>query len=172
MNLVITFGIAWAGLSDYKTKRIPRELQAFLYVAALFHGFIEGGFHGLASAFLASMAFFIPGYLLYRYLRAMAGADVKVASIISAWCGIVDAYMIVLLATLLALICTILINCKKGIFIQELKTTWTGIYLKFICRVKGDTGLDHIPEDINADSPPNTVPFVTFLALAVMLWQI
>lgn len=172
MDTVMTLGIAWAGFLDYKNRRVPLYLQALLYGTALFNSFWEAGFTGILNAFLSSMAFFIPGYLLYKHLRAMGGADVKMAAVIGAWCGVGDAYMIILLAAVLAVIVTLLINYKNGILAREIKTAWVGIYLIFVCRVKGDTGLGQLPEDITAPSPPNTIPFVTFLALAVLIWQV
>lgn len=172
MGAVMTLGILWAGFLDYKNRLVPLFLQGFLYTAALSNWYLQAGFVGLAHAFLSSMAFFIPGYWLYKHLRAMGGADVKMASIIGAWCGVGDAYMIILLATVLAIIVTLLINYKKGVLVKEIKTAWTGMYLKFVCRVKGDTGLGQLPDDITAPSPPNTIPFVTYLALAAVMWQI
>lgn len=169
---LLLIGMGLAGISDLRTKRVPWQLQVFMYLLALTYGYLSGGLSGLASSFFTSTLFLLVCYWLYKTTRAMGGADVKFMVILSAWLGFWGVYIVIFLATTLAIIFTLIRYLTKGTLFKELKTTVMAFYIKVVYKVKGDTGLGQLPEDINALSPKNTIPFVTFLGGAVYIHQL
>lgn len=163
---VFLLSLVVVGVLDLKKHFVPNIITLPLLAAGLIMGAIQGMNYFMASLAAAAVLFLI-GYVAYS-MGGMGGGDVKLLAAIGAWMGLSVSFDVFLLASVIGAVWGLAKYASAGMLKEKLTLFFRGVYLKLICRVKGDVGWQKLPEDITAPVPKEALPFGTCLAASVI----
>ncbi|PTQ50932.1 MAG: hypothetical protein HSCHL_2044 [Hydrogenibacillus schlegelii] len=150
--LLFLAGVFVAGLRDARERRIPNKLNLTLFVLGLLHGFLTGQ---IGSSLLgAAFSFFLsilPAFIMRMpVLQAVGGGDIKLMTAVGAFYGLTSGLFWAFgIGSVLSVVYGIVRMARSG-------------YLKAYVLLRPFGVLD-VPEA--------RVPFGSFLALGIMMYE-
>lgn len=97
------------------------------------------------------------------------GGDAKLAAALGAWFGCWNVLFLLFVGSILGVIWGCVNLYKKGKLRSRMALFFTGLYLNFVCGIRGTLQLPQIPDNPDESFLKETIPFGAFLTVAAWL---
>lgn len=157
--LIFILACGYLAYTDITERILPNAITIPLVLAGLVYhlymGDIKNSLLGFAVASIV--------YLVTAFRGGIGGGDVKMGAAVGAWLGYPDGMWVIIAGSLLAVIYGLINDPKSRGWV---KLTLTMIFLRL-------TGTKiNVPARTLSESAEGTVPYGTFLALAVFIYAV
>ncbi|MEM8873463.1 MAG: A24 family peptidase [Planctomycetota bacterium] len=134
--------LAYAAVTDIRSRRIPNALVAILLLGGLGHSFWHGGLAGFGSAWLGLLLGFgltFPAFVV----RAVGGGDVKLLAGVGAWFGPLGVLSVFCISAIFGLVIILAQSARAGTLGRLFKNT--ALLIGQLINVR-KIGVDHVAD--------------------------